>query len=119
MRVTYKHFNALQYHEKVPRKSKKAILGPKLTSGKLNKLLKTVTFGEPIVTMYEEREIYPYAFCPKCGCKSYYGTGNKTGYPEHWEYFHCLRCRNVVGYIDNSAFIHALECPEENYNPVF
>ena len=46
-------------------------------------------------------------------------TQIQTMYPEHWEFFHCARCGNVVGYIDNSPFIHALECKDDDYNPVF
>lgn len=103
----------------IPRKMKKKILGKKMGSSKLNQLLKSVKIGEPIETMFETRDIYPYEFCPKCGCKESYGSGNLTEYPEHWEKFYCLRCKNIVGYIDNSPFIHALECADSNYNPVF
>lgn len=104
---------------KLPRKLKKKILGERMKRGKLRKLLDSVTIGEPIKTMYETPNISPYLFCPSCGETGYRGTGNMTSYPEHWERFTCLRCHNVVGYIDNSPFIHALECKEYNYNPVF
>lgn len=104
---------------KYPRKLKLAILGRKLSKTKIRKLLSTVKLGEPIQTMYDRRDIFPYPFCPKCGCRQCYGTGNKASYPEHWEYFYCLRCRNVVGYIDNSPFVHALECADNNFDPTF
>lgn len=119
MKLTYKHYRGALEGDKLPRKAKKVILGLKISHSKLNRLLKTVTLGEPIRTMYERREIFPYAFCPKCGCRDYQGGGNQTQYPEHWEYFRCIKCRNVVGYIDNSAFIHALECADSNYDPTF
>ena len=107
------------YGCKIPRKVKKRLLGIRLNKSKLKKLLKIVTLGEPIRTMYERRKIYPFSFCPKCGCKNYVGSGNLTSHPEHWENFRCLRCNNIVGYIDNSPFIHALECADNNYDPTF
>lgn len=107
------------YYEggRIPRKIKKTVLGKKMKTGVLRGLLRTVQFGHPIVTMYERREANTDLFCPHCGECGYVGSGNQTTYPEHWEYFHCLRCRKVVGYIDNSPFIHALECAD--YDPVF
>lgn len=105
---------------KVPRKIKKRVLGYRISGCKLRRMLRETKLGEPIVTMYERREFTPHgAFCPKCGEKDYVGSGNKTTYPEHWEYFYCVRCRHTVGYIDNSAFVHALECKENGYDPAF
>ena len=112
-----KAFEAMYNREKLPRKVKKRLLGKRMSKGRLNKLLKSVEVIKGADTMYDAPEIKPYAFCPHCGCTGMRGTGNRTGYPEHWEYFHCLRCNEVVGYIDNSPFIHALEC--EDYDPVF
>ena len=103
---------------RIPRKLKKKILGRKPTRTQLRKMLSETIIGKPIRTMYERVEFTPHgAFCPKCGEKNYIGTGNKAEYPEHWETFKCLRCRNTVGYIDNSPFIHALEC--DDYDPTF
>lgn len=117
--MKYKTYLAIINQEKLPRKLKKKFLGKKIKKSKLNLLLKSVTLGPPIKTMYERREIFPFAFCPKCGCKDYYGSGNLTGYPEHWEKFRCFRCHNLVAYIDNSPFIHALECFDNDYDPSF
>ena len=103
--------------EKLPRKLKKELLGKRMSSSKLNRLLKTVQVVSVAKTMYEVPDIKPYLFCPHCGCTMAQGTGNLTTYPEHWEYFHCLRCREVVGCIDNSPFIHALQCADNNYDP--
>lgn len=108
-----KVYFAIRNREKLPRKLKKRVLGRKLNKSKLRKLLKTVEVIDYCKTMYERPTIKPYLFCPKCGCRDYVGTGNKTGYPEHWEYFHCIRCWNIVAGIDNSPFVHALE--SENY----
>jgi len=119
MKIRYKHIMAVIEGSNLPRKPKKRILGPKIPKSKLNHLLKSVKLGDPIRTMYERREILPYAFCPKCGCRGYSGTGNLTSYPEHWEKFNCFRCNNLVGYIDNSPFIHALECADDDYDPSF
>lgn len=113
-----KFYWALANGEKIPRKQKKLILGKKLSGNKIRNLLKMVTLGNPITTMYERRQILPFAFCPKCGCKEYRGSGNLSTYPEHWEMFNCLRCHNLVGYIDNSPFIHVLECPD-SHDPSF
>lgn len=108
------------YGGRIPRKLKKAILGEKINKGILRKMLAKTVVGEPIKTMYERVEFTPFGeFCPKCGEPGYIGTGNRTEYPEHWETFRCLRCRTVVGYIDNSPFIHALECKDNNYDPTF
>lgn len=104
-----KAFMLIWCDEKVPRKHKKIILGRRMSKRKIKSLISQLRFGSPIKTMYERREIFPYAFCPKCGCKEYKGTGNMTEYPEHWEYFHCLRCKYIVGEIDNSPFYHSLE----------
>lgn len=105
---------------RIPRKVKKRTIGKRIGSGRLNKMLKETKVGSPIKTMYERVEFHPHgAFCPKCGEGQYVGSGNMTSYPEHWEKFYCIRCRNLVGYIDNSPFIHALECKENNYDPSF
>lgn len=112
-------FEAIDREEKLPRKIKKQILGKKMSKTKLKKLLNSVEILEGAHTMYESPYIKPYMFCPHCGCTGYRGTGNLTSYPEHWEYFYCIRCNKLVGYIDNSPFIHALECKDNNYNPAF
>ena len=99
----------------LPRKVKKKLYGKKMSRGKLRQLLDLVTIGTPSKTMYVLSDINPYPFCPCCGFIGMRGTGNKTQYPEHWEYFYCLRCGFQVGYIDNSPFVHALECKEYGY----
>ncbi len=105
---------------RIPRKIKKKVLDRKPTRKVLRKMLSETVVGEPIKTMFERVTFSPHGdFCPKCGETSYIGSGNKTDYPEHWESFRCLRCRTIVGYIDNSPFIHALECKDNDYNPVF
>lgn len=115
-----KFYEWYRYGGKIHRKMKKKMFGSRVSHCKLRRMLQETIPQEPIRTMYERREFIPHgAFCPKCGCNGYVGSGNRTSYPEHWEYFYCIRCRNVVGYIDNSPFIHALECSEHNYNPVF
>lgn len=120
MRVNFnKAYQSLQNDERMPRKVKKIILGKRMSKGKLNKLLKTVQIINTANTMYESPEIKPYTFCPHCGCTGMTGSGNLTTYPEHWENFRCLRCNKIVGYIDNSPFSHALEYPNDNYDPTF
>lgn len=105
---------------KLPRKLKKRILDRPVRKSRLRKMLRETRVGEPIRTMYERVEFTPHgAFCPRCGERGYYGSGNMTSYPEHWEVFKCNRCNSTVGYIDNSPFIHALECADNNYDPTF
>jgi len=105
---------------KMSRKNKKRLLDRKIDKCKLRKMLSETIIGNHIKTMYEIVSFKPHGvFCPKCGETGYIGSGNMTEYPEHWEKFYCLRCSNIVGYIDNSPFVHALECKDNNYNPVF
>jgi len=110
-----KIWQSIQNGEKLPRKAKKAFLGKRMKQSSLRRLLKSVNVMQPAQTMYESPVIFPYLFCPKCGCTESTGTGNMTSYPEHWEYFYCIRCHEKVAYIDNSPFIHALEFPELNF----
>lgn len=111
MKINYnKAYNALFYREKLPRKVKKHLIGKRISNCKLKRLLKSVENVKGADTMYDTPIIKPYPFCPKCGCTNMWGTGNKTGHPEHWEHFYCTRCNNLVAIIDNSPFIHALEC---------
>ncbi len=114
-----KTYRALRNGDKLPRKVKKKFLFLRMGKATLNRLLQSVQVIKGANTMYESPEIKPYLFCPHCGCTSMRGSGNQTAHPEHWEYFYCSRCNKVVGYIDNSPFIHALECAEFGYDPVF
>lgn len=120
MKINFnKVFESIQEGYRMPRKIKKHFLGKKMSKGKLNKLLMSVQIISIAKTMYESPEIKPYTFCPHCGCTGMTGSGNLTTYPEHWEKFRCIRCNKIVGYIDNSPFIHALECSDNNYDPTF
>ena len=115
MKIKYeKLIHSLLYNQRMPRKIKKAVLGKKMSQSKLNKLLKSVKVIEGADNIFEMPEIYPYLFCPNCGCTEWIGTGNKTSYPEHWENFHCQRCHKIVAMIDNSPFVHCLECNDYN-----
>jgi len=110
MKVNYrKAYTALHYGEKLPRKVKKLLLGKRISQSKLNRLIKSVKVISHARTMYEVPVVEPYLFCPHCGCRGMRPTGNRVAYPEHWEDFHCERCREIVAYIDNSPFIHILE----------
>jgi transcription initiation factor IIE alpha subunit len=121
MKELNRHKTIEAYYDKgkLPRKLKKVLLGTKLNKSKLRQLLLSVEIIKSANTMYESPEIKPYLFCPHCGHTGMRGSGNRTEYPEHWEYFYCVKCGKVVGYIDNSPFIHALECAENNYDPTF
>lgn len=109
-----------RYGGNIPRKIKKKQIGIKIRRSVLRKMLSETIIGKPINTMYEIVKFTPHGpFCPKCGDPRFIGSGNKASYPEHWEDFRCIRCRTLVGYVDNSPFIHALECKENNYDPSF
>jgi transcription initiation factor IIE alpha subunit len=104
----YKYYNALKYG-KAPRWAKKKILGKRWSKTRIKAQLKKTVIGEHGKTMYDNWPIKPFAFCPNCGCREYFGTGNKTSYPDHWENFYCLRCGKLVAEIDNSPCYHVLE----------
>jgi transcription initiation factor IIE alpha subunit len=110
-----KAYIAMQNEEKIPRKIKKHLIGKRVSKKKLKEMLRMVKIISTAKTMYENPNIFPYEFCPHCGCTHSRGTGNMTEYPEHWERFHCVRCGELVAYIDNSPYVHALEC--EDYDP--
>lgn len=110
-----KAYYALQNGEKLPRKTKKAILGRRIGKTKLNRLLKTLVLIKDNKTMYD-RPIYNLPlFCPKCGCQKTISNGNMVAYPEHWENFYCVRCDNHVAYIDNSPYRHAFDYKYNNF----
>ncbi len=91
---------------KLPRKLKKRIVGKKISSSKLNRLLK-----ETIVIKHKypyPETILPYQYCPKCGCVVYKSTNNMAEYPEVWISYTCLRCGYEVASEDNSPFVHCL-----------
>lgn len=110
-----KLWQAVKEGDKIPRKAKKYLLGKRMPKCKLKLLLDSVVVHECSTNMYERPNITPHLFCPKCGCSQHVGTGNMTSYPEHYEHFHCMRCRYLVAYIDNSPYIHCLEYREHNY----
>lgn len=114
MKINYnKVYRAVFLGEKLPRKVKKFILSKRMSKSKLNRLIKSVEITQSADNMYEVPIIKPYTFCPNCGETKYFGAGSEVSYPEHWEYFHCFRCRKIVAYIDNSPFVHILE--NDNY----
>ncbi len=105
-----KLYRSIGYQIRMPRNVKKQFLGFRISKCELRRMVKETKIGPAIKTMWERIEMNPHgAFCPNCGCKHYRGTGNMTDYPEHWEYFYCIRCNYKIGTIDNSPFVHILE----------
>lgn len=95
--------------QKLPRKLKKKLLGYKKTKSLLKRMIKASHITEYNTTMYDIATIEPFGlFCLECGCTDYYGSGSRVSYPEHYEYFYCIRCKSMVGWVDNSPFIHIL-----------
>jgi len=116
MKINFrKAYEALYSGEKMPRKTKKAILGRKVGSATLKKMIKESICTYRPATMFEMPTFRHGMFCPKCGCTGMQSTGNKATYPEHWEMYNCYRCGYLVGIIDNSPFYHVLEYGGEWY----
>lgn len=111
--LVWKYSHALTCEQKIPRKIKKIILGPKLNKAKLRKLLLSVKIT---TNKYPEpATIEPYEFCPKCGCTMIISTGNMSAYPESYVKNFCARCGYLVALQDNSPWMSCLEFPENNY----
>lgn len=110
MKINYrKAYEALYNGDKMPRKAKKHILGRKIGSATLGKMIKESICTYRPKTMFEMPEFKHGMFCPKCGCTGMTTTGNMTQHPECYEKYHCYRCGYLVGTIDNSPFYHVLE----------
>ena len=110
MKVNWeKLIQAVSEGVRLPRKLKKLYLGRKLSKRKLHLLKNSVLLGDPTKDMYQRREILPYTFCPKCGCREEVSVTHFCEWPEHWEDFLCARCGFQVGVIDNSPYYHCLE----------
>lgn len=107
-RKRLKYERLLEAGERIPRKIKKQILGYKLSKSKLRKKISKL---EVKINIWSNGYKVPYVedeFCPKCGCKAEYSTGEMAEYPETWVRHYCLRCRSLVAEADNSAMIHEL-----------
>lgn len=114
-----KAYAALYGGAKLPRKVKKHFLGKRISMGKMKKILKDLVLIEQPRTMFETPTYNVPLCCPKCGCTKSVGTGNMTSYPEHWEYFYCVRCRFKVAAIDNSPYIHCFDYKANNFEIMF
>ena len=115
MRIKEKHYDTLYHKGKLPRKIKKNLLGLKISKSELKRLLKytiIINHKNP-----KAATIWPYEYCPWCGCQGTISSGNKTSYPELWVDQFCIRCGAVVGWADNSPFYHVLEkmIPEDRH----
>lgn len=108
MSMKSKYYERIYNGEKIPRKAKKEILGLKMSKSKLKARIAKL---EVKINTWENGYQVPYVedeFCPKCGCKLAFSTGNMAEYPEVYEKDYCLRCRTLVAMADNSATIHEL-----------
>jgi hypothetical protein len=113
--MKYKYYNRFYSREKVPRRVKKYFLGNKVKKSYLKKLLKNTII---IKHKYpESAQIWPYEYCPYCGTKGCFSTGNMASYPERYVCYTCMRCGKVVGGADNSPYYHVLEdiVPEDRH----
>ena len=110
------------YGDRLPRRTKKRLLGRRLNKSTLRPLIaariafvrdyeapkNSIAYTEQHMSMgvpcIRYAELLTNEFCPKCGCTVIIGTGNRADYPEHWEDFNCGRCGFCVGGIDNSPY---------------
>jgi len=91
--------------EKLPRKIKKALLGPKMSTSKLRKRLSRVKVFRINANEREATDI----FCPHCGCNHHRTVDHpEIEQPEIWIEEFCLRCGKYVGGADNSFYSHVL-----------
>ena len=63
----------------------------------------------------EEASIFPFRFCPRCGCSKEYWYNHGVPYPERWETGYCKRCDFKIGESDNSPYVHCLEFRDSDY----
>lgn len=54
-------------------------------------------------------DIYPFEFCPNCGCTKVNFYDHGAPYPEVWIEETCARCGKWVAGADNSRWGHILE----------
>ena len=109
-KILRRAFNKVYACKSLSRREKKLLFGRRPGQSKLRKAFNALNIIREPRTLSEDYEFtgVDELFCPKCGCIETMGTGNMTCYPEHWEYFYCLRCGFQVGTIDNSPFCHVL-----------
>jgi hypothetical protein len=109
MSYFFKHYGDIR---SVSRKTKKAIIGTRISRKKLRERLATVVVTR---NKYPEPATISDEFCPKCGCESSRTTENMAEYPEVWVKEFCLRCGFLLGMADNSPWVSCLEFPKEGY----
>ena len=63
------------------------------------------------------KSISPYPFCPRCGCKySQEEEHDEMEYPDQWTEWFCSKCGYLVAEVDNSPYIHCLQCLDYTIN---
>jgi hypothetical protein len=91
------------------------IIGPYLNEKQLQKLLESVSITKSSTHPDDPVTIWPYSFCPRCGCAWERSTGNTASHPEVYERWFCIRCGFLVAMADNGPPRHALEWKDKNY----
>lgn len=102
-----RYFDKFENGEHLSRKGKKCIYGKKLNKSQLKKLIARTK------VVYDEetnsKRIFPYEYCPNCGCTMLKIRNHHVSYPEVWIDYNCARCGTYVGGQDNSPVFHILE----------
>ena len=99
---------------KISRKKKKTLLGRKIPKSSLKKLIRVCVSHMKGKIIYESREVFPYPFCPKCGCKSQTTYGPVSGDPESLQQHDCSRCAYTVAQQGLGEYYHWSQFFEEN-----
>lgn len=100
-------WTSFHYHDKLPRKAKKMILGTRISGNKLRQMLAEVRVIP--ATSRNDTIVEPFGFCPSCGCDIVRYIDHGVAYPERWVSGYCGRCGKKVVESDNSPYIHILE----------
>jgi len=103
-----KYYRRHNNSNKLPRKTKKLLLGRKLNKSKLRKRIASIKILTASLENGYSWSVPSECFCPYCGCDSARTGPMLAGYPEVYYYSYCLRCNRAVGCADNSQFIHFL-----------
>ena len=94
---TWTEYRMMATGGKIPRKSKKRVIGTRISKKKLR----------------EEINKGVLCHCPKCRhLIMVRSTGNMAEYPEVWEYNYCANCGLIISGADNSYPVDLIQAAE-------
>lgn len=96
-KATWSEYRMIVAGNKIPRKSKKRVIGTRISRKKLR----------------EEINKGILDHCPKCRhWLVVRTTGNMVAYPEVWEYNYCANCGLIISGADNSYPVDLIQAAE-------